>query len=87
MALAVKLEDELEKMGFVRERKPFRAHLTLARIKKTLPSGITAELKGIAPLPAEACQDIDRLELVSSRLSPSGATYGNVATIIFQDGV
>ena len=32
-ALAVKLEDELQKMGFGRERKPFRAHLTLARIK------------------------------------------------------
>ncbi len=85
-SLAVNLEDELEKLGFVRERKPFRAHLTLARIKRALPRSIVTDLEAIAPLPAEASQEADRLELVRSRLSPSGATYSSVATVTFRSG-
>jgi 2'-5' RNA ligase len=73
--LAAKIEDECEKLGFEREKKKFRAHLTLARVKRTAPAEVLEELRGFPPLGGDAVVDVGHFVLMSSRLTPSGAIY------------
>ena len=57
------------------EDRPFRGHLTLARVKR----GSAARLAG-APLVAD-CR-VDAVELFRSRLHPEGARYERLATVL-----
>jgi 2'-5' RNA ligase len=77
--LARSLETLVEPLGIERERRPFKAHLTLARIKEPLPRGMMERLGSVPPLPATAAQTVDRFMLMRSHLAPSGATYEEVA--------
>ena len=76
--LAGLIEDECEKIGFEREKKRFRAHLTLARVKQLPGDDILAALRDFPPLGREAFIDVDHFVLVSSRLTPSGAVYEEI---------
>ena len=69
---------EMEPFGFKSERRPYHAHLSLARIKKKLPHGLIENLKRIPSLPEEANQRVDSITLFRSRLSRSGAAYEKV---------
>jgi 2'-5' RNA ligase len=73
--LAASIEDECAGLGFERENKKFRAHLTLARVKRTAPGHVLEELRGFPPLGADAVVDVGHFVLMSSRLTPSGAIY------------
>lgn len=79
-ALASRLEEACEALGFDREQRPFRAHLTLARIKRPLTAPVRDALRAVPPLPRTASQTIDRFVLMSSRLEPAGAVYDEVAS-------
>jgi RNA 2',3'-cyclic 3'-phosphodiesterase len=68
----------LEGLGFPRERRPFRAHLTLGRVKAPLGARI-GEIFAEAVLAREARCRVDHLTLFESHLSPRGATYSVVA--------
>lgn len=76
--LAGRLNIEMETLGFERERRPYHAHLTLARIKKRLAPSMIEKLKIIPSLPEEANQRVDSIILFRSRLSHSGAVYERV---------
>lgn len=78
--LAGNLEQELEGLGFARERRPFRAHLTLARIKRPLPAPLRERLRDIPPLPPSASQEVCDFVLMRSHLSRRGATYEVIET-------
>ncbi len=65
----------MEPLGIDRERRPFAAHLTLARIKEPLPRGMVESLTTVPPLPPTAIQDVDRFVLMQSHLAREGATY------------
>ncbi len=69
----------LEALGFPRARRPFRAHLTLGRVKAPLGPGLGGLLRETAVAPATGCR-VDRVTLFESRLSPRGATYSVIAT-------
>ena len=69
------LEKGVEPLGIDRERRPFAAHLTLARIKEPLPRGMAERLATVPPLPPTAVQDVDRFVLMQSHLAREGATY------------
>lgn len=75
------LEDELEQIGYAKEKRPFRGHLTLARMKRPVDSRILLEalqnLGRYEPLPFSARQMI----LYQSDLRPQGAFYTARATI------
>jgi 2'-5' RNA ligase len=77
-ALARGIEDSCETIGFERERKKFRAHLTLARIKKSLSPGLLERLSEMPGLPASAGQGIDSIVLMKSRLERTGAVYEEI---------
>ena len=69
------LEHGVEPLGIERERRPFAAHLTLARIKEPLPRGMVERLVTVPPLPPTSLQDVDRFVLMQSHLAREGATY------------
>ena len=76
--LAGRLNREMEPLGFESERRPYHAHLTLARIKRKLAPSVIEKLKRIPSLPEEANQRVDSIILFRSRLSPSGAAYERI---------
>ena len=75
-AVARKLDARLEKSGVEREGRPWRGHITLARLKQpgdcgTVLGGLEAEL---AALPSIAFK-VDEVVLYRSILGPQGPTY------------
>ncbi len=73
--LAGRIEDQCERIGFEREKKRFRAHLTLARVKRFPDDEVLGALRDFPPLDEAAVLDVDHFTLMSSRLTPSGALY------------
>lgn len=75
-----KLDEEFAAIGFPAENRPFRAHLTLGRIKDArFTAGVGEALKKHADFSAgEFCAE--ELILFQSKLSPKGATYTKLAT-------
>ncbi|MCJ8502183.1 RNA 2',3'-cyclic phosphodiesterase [Desulfatitalea alkaliphila] len=77
--MQARLEERLAEVGFAPERRPFKAHLTLARIKARLDAdrllqGLQAA-GGYAPRPFE----VQEMVLYRSELRPRGAVYTPLA--------
>ncbi|MEQ8153169.1 MAG: RNA 2',3'-cyclic phosphodiesterase [Smithellaceae bacterium] len=80
ITLQKRLEDEFAAIGFPAESRPFRAHLTLGRIKDARSAaGVGEALKKHADFSAGEFQ-VAELILFQSQLSPQGATYTKLAT-------
>lgn len=77
-ALAERLEQACEALGIERERRPFRAHLTLARIRCPLPAEVREALLQMPPLPEATVQTVACFVLLRSRLDPRGAEYEEI---------
>jgi 2'-5' RNA ligase len=86
LSLQEDLEEEFFTLGFPKEGRPFRAHLTMGRVK--VPKGII----GLAPA-AEAGANltagnftVGEVVLFQSSLSPQGAIYTKLAAFPLQGG-
>jgi 2'-5' RNA ligase len=83
--IASAVEDACAGLGFEREQRPFKAHLTIGRVRRE--SGKLRELAeavnsvAFNPLKLRA----DRVNLVRSRLSPKGPTYTVLESIALGD--
>jgi 2'-5' RNA ligase len=76
--LAAAVETGLsESLGIPKEKRPFRAHATIARIKKSLPRAVTDKLEQAEPL-SGAAQTVTSVDLMQSELRPGGAVYTRV---------
>lgn len=74
--LAKRIEEELEVLGFERERREFKAHLTIARIKSHNIKIDSHILKG---LDEDICEfEVDKIILYRSDLLPTGARYSKI---------
>jgi len=76
--LAAQVERALEPMGFPRERRPFAAHLTLARAKEGMSPQDRRrlfELVRSLELPALPGATLEMVSLMQSSLEPGGARY------------
>ena len=73
--IQARVENALEPLGFVREKRPFRPHLTIGRVKdrRRLQSliDVMAELK----IPEFDSFDVTEIILYKSDLRPTGAIY------------
>jgi 2'-5' RNA ligase len=83
--LQVKLDKELELLGIPKEKRAFKPHLTLARIKQHFPAHQMKSL--LAPLsdPKSAFVQetfVEKITLFESQLNREGAIYRKIA--IFQ---
>jgi 2'-5' RNA ligase len=69
------LEDRLAAIGFAKEKRSFKAHLTLGRMKqKTDPDAVRRALKEYLEI-GDHQFVADRITLFKSVLKPSGAVY------------
>jgi 2'-5' RNA ligase len=74
------IESALEPLGWKREKRPFRGHLTLARFKKAVGARqlgrVLADGGGFGP----TAFGVTRVHLMRSTLHPTGAVYSRLAT-------
>lgn len=76
--LATRVERALEPMGFSRERRPFAAHLTLARVREGVSPRDRRQLFELiraVELPLLPVATLDTVSLMQSTLEPGGAVY------------
>ncbi len=76
--VATALEAELEALGLPREARPFRAHLTLGRVRREATPAqqeqLGAEIRALPPFPAQPWM-IERVVLFRSELRRGGPVY------------
>lgn len=70
-ALDESVDESLETIGFEAEDRPFRPHLTIARLRP--PEDVRSVVRG-EPL-SEVAMRVDRVTLYESRLGAGGAKY------------
>ena len=83
LALQAPIESAMASLGFAPERRDFRPHLTLARIRSRLADdkvrALGNELGTIVHSVGEAFT-VDEVRLIRSELLPDGARYSTIAT-------
>ena len=72
--LADALERELADLGFPRERRPFRPHITIGRVRDPLASGDLSRALAALEAPQEAVE-VREVRVMKSTLHPSGAIH------------
>lgn len=78
-AMAHAVERAVEPLGFAREERGFRAHVTLARIKERAPAGLAAALAARARRAVGRVR-VERVELMRSNPGAArGAMYTPIA--------
>jgi 2'-5' RNA ligase len=68
--LAAEADSALEAEGFLREKRPFRAHVTVGRCRR--PAPLTAASSAVVP---NDMFFVDRVVVMQSHLRPRGARY------------
>jgi 2'-5' RNA ligase len=72
--LAAEIESEMEKLGFEEEKREFRSHLTLGRVKDSSSVGELAEAIKVYEIGPESVT-FESLVLFKSTLTPQGPIY------------
>jgi 2'-5' RNA ligase len=78
-ALARQVDDLLLPFGFARETRPFRPHVTLARVKEFHPSQCR-EVECLPREPLGRCR-VEEIRLKKSTLTPRGSIYEDLAEV------
>ena len=73
--LAKSLEDQLEKIGFEKEKRSFHPHLTLGRLRSGQNKGKLSNLLRSIEFKSPSTIKVTHLSLIQSTLTPSGAIY------------
>ena len=75
------METVLSDLGYDVDGRPFRPHVTLARVRLELPREVTAELERRArTIDYRSTIDAHSVDLMASELLPSGPRYRTVGT-------
>lgn len=79
-AMATDLDSALNRLGFARERRPFQAHLTLARIKRGADPAQAQELAqcAVAQRAPDGVMKGSEIAVVRSDLRPEGPIYSDL---------
>lgn len=83
VTIAKKLDSELTKLGFKREKRGFRPHITLARVKGARNKKILAQILKENETESFGSQNVDCIRLKKSVLSREGPTYTTVKEVKF----
>jgi len=85
-ALQANLESQLKNLGFPKEKRPFKGHLTLGRIKGRVGATELREaVEGLANFQTDAFT-VQSVALFQSTLRPQGAIYTRLAEVSFGSG-
>lgn len=81
------VDEATSRLGFSREKRPFRPHLTLGRVQDGVPQGprrFIGEAVVKTQLPPTPPWEVDTLHLIRSTLTPQGAVYTYLGTVPLQ---
>ncbi len=78
--LAHEVDLQTAPLGFAPEKRPFSAHITLARFREPAPAGNLAVAASHLDYHSEPIQ-VDRIDLMKSVLSPKGAAYSVLGSV------
>jgi 2'-5' RNA ligase len=71
-----RVEREMNELGFALEKRPFRPHLTLGRVKRDARSGDFRGIEGLlGKLAVQEQVEVVSVDLMQSELSRTGAVY------------
>lgn len=84
-ALAASVGAALDPVGYPAEGRPFRAHLTLARLREA--GDVRPVMAALGSDPVGPAWAVDEVVLYESRLSPAGPTYTALASVPLVPGV
>jgi len=73
--IQARIEDALEPLGFVREKRPFQPHLTIGRVKDRRRLQPLVEAMATLDMEPFNSFDADEIILYKSDLRPTGAIY------------
>jgi 2'-5' RNA ligase len=80
------LDKELEMTGFPREKRPYKGHLTLARIKDRVnPKQLVDVMSNFGHFSSEPFS-AEKAILFKSELKPTGAIYTELKSVSFKKG-
>ncbi len=81
--LANEIESAMEKLGFPKENRPFKPHLTIGRVREiNHPSEMIKALEN--PNVGEIGEfTVDRIDFIKSQLNPKGSIYTTLAEGMF----
>ncbi len=77
--LAGAVEKEVASLGFPPERRAFRAHVTLTRVKRPLDRKTIEKVREVEDLPGGTVQRVEWFSLFRSHLRREGAVYEELA--------
>lgn len=78
--LADEIDKQLTPLGFKREKRPFSAHVTLARFRQPGPAGDLVKAAAHIQFEHEPVR-VGQIDLMKSVLAPSGATYSVIDSV------
>ncbi|HWM51700.1 MAG TPA: RNA 2',3'-cyclic phosphodiesterase [Thermoplasmata archaeon] len=81
--IAADLDVSFESLGFEVERRPWKAHVTLARVKGHHDLDRVRSILETRRDEIFGSHRVDRIHLKKSVLTPGGAQYSVVATVVF----
>lgn len=84
-SIAGKLDGLLEKLGFERDRKGFRPHLTIARTRSSRNMRVIQNMIEERAATAYGNYPVNSVRLKRSVLSPQGPTYHTVGEVSLSD--
>ena len=79
-SLVHRIDHETAPLGFDPEKRPFSAHITLARLREPGPAGALATAAARLDYHSEPIQ-VSEIDLMRSVLSPKGATYSVLGSV------
>ena len=83
-ALQRRMEDNLAALGYKKEKRPFKGHLTLGRFKKGVnPETIRQAVREFGTLDSEEFT-ARRVILYKSDLKPTGAVYSQLQQVVLE---
>lgn len=74
LALQLALSERMAALGFPVERRPYRPHLTLGRVKGAVPAGFTNWVAEESRREIGRCE-MEKVALMESRMKPEGSIY------------
>lgn len=82
------IEENLKPLGFNAEKRSFKPHLTLARVRQETPAQVHQRLgKLVAETEFTASRPfaVTAISLIQSKLTPKGAIYSELASVKLKD--
>jgi 2'-5' RNA ligase len=83
-SLQALVDEVVSRLGFSRENRPFRPHLTIGRVREGAPPEarrFIGEVVIKTPLPSVDAWEVDAIHLVRSTLTPDGAIYTSLGCV------